>query len=85
MTDVALASALCDCLYNMHNTDLLKDKVDSCMLNVLSDGTNAVGLQMILSEFQNSRIKPIWMNSFEASHGISFLEFLKQSMEQIIA
>lgn len=85
MNDVALALVLFDCLNAMHNTDSLKDKADACMLSVLGSSVTPVGLQVVLSEFQDSRVKIVWMNTFSAKYGMEFLDFLKQSIRMVVS
>lgn len=85
MNDVALALVLFDFLNAMHNTDSLKEKADACMLSVLGSSVTPVGLQVVLSEFQDSRVKIVWMNTFSAKYGMEFLDFLKRSISMVVS
>lgn len=80
VNDIVLASALLDCLNSLHITESTKSIADEAMLKVLGPAVTPVELQVMLSEFEDSRVKFVWANSFASKYGMSLLDFTKEAM-----
>lgn len=80
MEDMLMAVALCDAVNAIRRVDALHDKMDSCLTAGLGKPVTSVELQMLFSEFEDSRVKVVWCNSFLAKYDIEFVEFLKKGL-----
>lgn len=80
MENMLMAVALCDAVNAIRRIDALHDKMDNCLISCLDKLVTPVEIQMLFSEFEDSRVKVIWCNSFFAKYDIEFVDFLKKGL-----
>lgn len=85
MSDIQTTEILFNCLDSLRNMgDDVKDEIDRCGTAVSKGKITPVTMQVICSEYQDSRVKIVWVNQFAAKYDMDFLQFIKDVLRMYL-